>query len=88
VVSSGNYVSNSNLEEISQRFAEINHLSEEELKKLYKAQRKMPQRKNKPGANLGFIDMRRKSGNPIDHLFIKSDQQKIFFVLSVKVNKI
>ncbi|MDW7695585.1 SiaB family protein kinase [Flammeovirgaceae bacterium SG7u.111] len=88
IISSGNYIYQKDGIEIDDRFAKINHLSSDELKELYKKQRKQPQRKDKPGANLGFIDMRRKSGHPLDYMIKKIDENESFFILSVKINKV
>ncbi|MCS7004427.1 MAG: SiaB family protein kinase [Cytophagales bacterium] len=87
LVRSGNLVDNKSAKEMKERAEFINSLSEEELKEYYKAQRKMPQREGKPGANLGFIDMRRKSGYPLEVYFEPVDDQHSFYVLSVKVKK-
>ena len=51
VITSGNYIHETDRQELQTRFAEINDMTEEELKDLYKVSRKMPQRPNKPGAN-------------------------------------
>jgi hypothetical protein len=87
VITSGNYISKSDSEEIKNRFEELNELDEDGLKDLYKVRRKMPQRPNKPGANLGFIDMRRKSGNPVDFKIKDESSNNPFFILSAKINK-
>ncbi|WP_020531765.1 SiaB family protein kinase [Flexithrix dorotheae] len=87
IITSGNYVSAEDAKEINSRFKYLNKLNDEELKELYKKYRKQPQRENKPGANLGFIDMRRKSGNPLDYEIQTDENSKSFFILSVKVNK-
>jgi hypothetical protein len=87
IISSGNYVTQKDVKSILERSRYINELSEAELKEYYKQQRRAPQRKDKPGANLGFIDMRRKSGNPIDVLIIEFDDKVSFFILTVKINK-
>jgi hypothetical protein len=87
IVRSGNLVDIKSANEMKERAAFINSLSEEELKEYYKVQRKMPQREGKPGANLGFIDMRRKSGTPIDVYFEQIDDKYSFYVLSVRIKK-
>lgn len=87
VITSGNYISQLDSKEIKSRFEEINRLDEEGLKDLYKVRRKMPQRANKPGANLGFIDMRRKSGNPVNYQIKGESSSNPFFILSAKINK-
>jgi hypothetical protein len=87
VVSSGNYISSKEVENLVSRSEFINTLSDDELKEYYREQRRAPQRKDKPGANLGFIDMVRKSGNPIDVMIKKYNDELSFFILTVKINK-
>nr|MBX2843333.1 SiaB family protein kinase [Flammeovirgaceae bacterium] len=87
IITSGNYISEEDSLEINSRFKYLNKLNDEELKELYRKHRRQPQRANKPGANLGFIDMRRRSGNPLDYEIQIDENRKSFFILSVKVNK-
>lgn len=85
-VSSGNYVSEEDAGVIIERSQFINSLSEDELKVYYKEQRKMPPRPGKPGANLGLIDMRRKSGQLLE-VEIEREDDKYFYILSLKISK-
>lgn len=85
-VTSGNYVEEEDAKVIKERAKFINSLSEGELKIYYKEQRKMPPRPGKPGANLGLIDMRRKSGQLLE-IEIEKDGDKYFYILSLKVSK-
>jgi hypothetical protein len=87
LISSGNYIANKEIDHLMARSKFINQLNTSELKEYYRAQRKAPQRKDKPGANLGFIDMVRKSGNPVDIMIRDVDDEKSFFILTVKVDK-
>lgn len=87
IISSGNYIYPDDAAKMVERCNFINSLGNEELKEYYREQRRMPQREGKPGANLGFIDMRRKSGNPIEIEVWDQELNKPFFVLTIKVNK-
>ncbi len=87
IITSGNYVENKEVPNILERSAYINDLDEDQLRDYYREQRKAPQREGKPGANLGFIDMVRKSGNPIGVHVEKYNDELSFFVLSVRINK-
>ncbi len=86
-ISSGNYIFQKDVKVVLERSAHINAMNEEELKKYYREQRRAPQRKDKPGANLGFIEMRRKSGNPVEVEIIDINDEMSFFILSVKISK-
>lgn len=85
-VSSGNYIYKEDVDTILERSRFINSLNENELKLYYKEQRKMPPRPGKPGANLGLIDMRRKSGQPLD-ITIEEEDGQYFYILTLKVSK-
>lgn len=85
-VSSGNYVSKEDALTILERSHFINSLDENELKLYYKEQRKMPPRPGKPGANLGLIDMRRKSGQKLE-VIIEQEADQYFYILTLKVSK-
>lgn len=87
IVSSGNYVFRDDADVIRTRSNFISQLTENELKEYYRQQRKAPQRDGKPGANLGFIDMTRKAGKPIGVQLIKVDEEKSFFILTVRIDK-
>ncbi|KXX69948.1 hypothetical protein AVL50_13815 [Flammeovirga sp. SJP92] len=87
IITSGNCIVKTEVPPLIERANYINGLSPEKLKEFYREQRKAPQREGKPGANLGFIDMVRKSGNPIEINIKEYDETRSFFILSVRVNK-
>ena len=87
LITSGNYIYEKDAKVVKERSRYINSLSDEELKQYYREQRRAPQRKDKPGANLGFIEMRRKSGNPVYVEVIDVNEEMSFFILSVKISK-
>ncbi len=86
-VSSGNYAFKNDAKILMDRSRYINSLDEESLKNYYAEMRRQPQRPDKPGANLGLIDMRRKSGQPIDVLIEEVDQNISFYTLTVRIRK-
>jgi hypothetical protein len=85
VLSSGNLIENFKVEGLLERCAYINTLSEEDLKDYYVKQRKRPT--GGVGANIGLIDMARRSGNPLEYNITKVDEENSFFALSIRVNK-
>lgn len=87
IISSGNYASVKDVPNIKERCDYINKLSPDELREYYREQRKAPPRPGKPGANLGFIDMVRKSENPIEVNFKEYNDEMSFFILTVRINK-
>lgn len=84
---SGNYMDTAKTQALIDRSNYINQLDQADLKKFYQEQRKKPRTDGMPGANLGLIDMRRKSGNPIGVHVLKIDEKDSFFVLTLKIRK-
>jgi len=39
------------------------------------------------GAGLGFIDIRRKTGNPLDYSFVKIDEETSFFIFTSTITR-
>lgn len=87
-VISGNWMSKDSVEYVKERCEHVNSLSPFELREYYKQELAKPRRGI--GGNVGFLDMVRKSGNPveIDFFPIDDNEEHIFFVLSVKINRI
>jgi hypothetical protein len=86
-VSSGNYAFKNDAKVLMDRSRYINSLDEDSLKNYYAEMRRQPQRPDKPGANLGLIDMRRKSGHPIEVLIEDVDHNLSFYTLTVRIKK-
>lgn len=88
MVSSSNIVVTEETKPVMERCAYINSLNEKELKEYYKEQRRQPPRKDKPGANIGLIDMVRRSKNPLEVSLYELDDERSVFNLSVKLDKV
>lgn len=84
---SGNYMQTPKTQALIDRSNYINQLDAAGLKEFYREQRKKPRHDGMPGANLGLIDMRRKSGNPVGVHILKIDEKDSFFVLTLKIRK-
>lgn len=88
IISSGNFMDTSKTDMLIKRSSYINKLNDLELKKYYQEVRKGKKREDGlPGANLGLIDMRRKSGNPLGIHIEKVDEKDSFFILSIRMRK-
>jgi hypothetical protein len=83
----GNYVLTDNVEALKARLEEINNMTAEEVKSLYKSVLADGQRSSKGGGGLGIIDIARKSGEKLDYGFIPFDDGSSFFSLNVKVKQ-
>ncbi|MBR4326465.1 MAG: SiaB family protein kinase [Bacteroidales bacterium] len=82
----GNFVNYDVARQLKQRIEQLNSLSHEELKNLYKIVLDNNEFTEKGGGGLGFIEMARKSGNKFVYDFVKYDDKYKFFVLEVLVN--
>ncbi|WP_051296108.1 SiaB family protein kinase [Eisenibacter elegans] len=85
IVTSGNMVNKSQAQQLSEKCEYINQLDAEGLKTHYKEQRR--QTNEGTGANVGLIDMARKSGNRLFHENHELNEQLSFFTLHIKINK-
>lgn len=65
----------------------LNNREKPEIRNLYKKQLENGKLSEKGGAGLGFIDMSRKSGNFIEFAFYTINEDLLFFVYKIKVNK-
>jgi Family of unknown function (DUF6272) len=86
IVITGNVIHNSSISIITTKIDQINKLDREGLKQLYKETRLSSKLSEVGGAGLGFIDMARKSGNPIVYRFDKNDETTSFYTLMVEVS--
>lgn len=87
IVNSGNLVETVNTAPIIERCDYINGLDDAGLKLFHKEQRRMPQRPDKPGANIGLIELKRRSGNPLEYDVREVDDENSFLTLSIKIDK-
>jgi phosphate uptake regulator len=86
-VTTGNIVENGHVEEISEFLGKLNNMDQDALDDLYKMQMRDGIMSPKGGAGLGFIDIRRKTGNPLDYSFVKIDQETAFFIFTSTITR-
>jgi len=77
----GNKIKNSDVKTLENKLSKLKAMNKEELKKLYKTQRKSDSVDLTKGAGLGLIDLARKSSVPINFSFEKLDQTLSFFTI-------
>lgn len=87
IITSGNPIKNDEVENLRAKLDQINGLDKDGLKQLYKEIIKSTSLSEKGGAGLGFVDMARKSGSPLEYDFEKLDNQYSFFSLRTKIAK-
>jgi phosphate uptake regulator len=86
-VTTGNIIENSHVEDISGFLGKLNHMDTTALDNLYKQQMREGILSPRGGAGLGFIDIRRKTGNPLDYSFTKIDNQTSFFIFTSTISR-
>ncbi|TAJ82023.1 MAG: hypothetical protein EPO42_01780 [Gallionellaceae bacterium] len=77
----GNHIANPKVGQLSAKLEAIQKMSPEELKQHYKEQRRLEPDTDSKGAGLGFIEMARKSSQPIEFAFRKIDDNQSYFTL-------
>ena len=86
-VTTGNVIANDRIDQIKTLLEEINQLDRDQLKELYKKQIKLSRLSSKGGAGLGFIDIAKKTNNPIEYHFEEINGVTSFFILKTKITK-
>lgn len=86
-ISIGNLVSNAEMHYLKDKLVKINSLEDDEVKYLYSVIMKQTFVKfsEKGGAGLGLVDMKKKSGHPLQYKFTPVDDSVSYFVLKVKI---
>jgi hypothetical protein len=86
-ITTGNIVENDHAEEIAMFLGKLNNLDLDEMDDLYKKQMREGILSPEGGAGLGFIDIRRKTRNPLDYSFVKIDEETSFFIFTSTVSR-
>jgi hypothetical protein len=85
-VTTGNVISNSNIDDLRNRLDEINHLQIGEIRQVYRQMLSNSEFSSKGGAGLGLIEMAKKTGNKLDYDFQRLDDEKSYYILSKTVD--
>ena len=81
-VTTGNIIESGHGEELAMFLGKLNSMDADALDDLYKKQMREGIISPQGGAGLGFIDIRRKTGNHLDYSFIKIDEETSFFIFT------
>ena len=84
-ITTGNAIYNEKIPELEEMLKEINVLSIDDLKGLYMKQMREGRLSEKGGAGLGFIDIRRKTGQRLDYHFLPISDKVSFFLLTTLI---
>lgn len=85
-VSSGNAMAAAQADQLKQNIDTLNAMNNQELKVLYKEQRRNPAPHSSKGAGLGLIDMARKSKQPMSYSFCQHDDH-VYFSVDVRIEE-
>jgi hypothetical protein len=83
----GNFIKNVEIKPLRERIDRVNSLSKDELRQYYRTILDNNRISDKGGADLGMIDMARKSGQKLEYNFNEVNDELSFFDLKVKVAK-
>lgn len=67
------------------KFEQINNLNEDQIKEHYLKRRRKLAEGNSKGAGLGFIDIVRRSGKPLEYFFEAENQQEYHFYIRSEI---
>ncbi len=81
----GNFINNEIITKLKSRLDQINSLSKDELKALYKMILNNEEFSDKGGGGLGMIDIARKSGSKINYEFINVNKNFTFYTFEIKI---
>jgi hypothetical protein len=84
-VLSGNLIETKNVDKLKQRVLPLRTMTKDELKQLYKEQRRKGPEEGSKGAGLGFIEMARKVSKPLEFDFQEIDETMSFFSIKALV---
>ena len=84
-VVTGNFISIERVQMITDRINQINSMSKEELKALYKLILNNDEFSEKGGGGLGMIDISRKTGTKMEYEFIQVNEKVLFYVLKINI---
>ena len=87
-VTTGNFVTKSKEVMLQKRIEQLNSLSVDEVKRLYRETINNSSFSEKGGAGIGMIDMARKTGNKLHYQFypVQGDPDTVFYSFDVYIN--
>lgn len=85
-VSTGNFVKIDKIQLLKDRLDQINFLSSEQLKVVYKMVLNNQEFSEKGGGGLGMLDMARKTGNKLNYNFYNYNKEFFFFSMDVLIS--
>ena len=85
-VSTGNYVKQEKVRYLTDRIEQLNSLSDEEIKILYRDILNNNEFSAKGGGGMGMLDIIKKTGNKLDYFFYQVNQDYYFYSLDIYIS--
>jgi hypothetical protein len=85
-ISTGNFIGHEKVDVLRNKIDKINSMGREELKDMYKFILNHQRLSEKGGGGLGLVDIARKTGNDMEYIFEKYDDNYYFFNLDVYID--
>lgn len=85
VLLSGNLIRREDVERVSQKLKEVQAMTHDQLKRLYKEKLREGPDEFSQGAGIGFIEIARRASLPIEFDFVKVDERHSFFALKANI---
>jgi hypothetical protein len=83
----GNFIHAENIEKLEEKIKRINRSTHEELTELYKFILNHQRISAKGGGGLGLVDIARKTGNKLEYVFEKYNENYSFFYLNILIKE-
>ena len=87
ILATKNLIKNEDIEVLKSKINHVNTLEEKELKAYYKQVLSNEKFSEKGGAGLGFIDMKKRSGLPLEITFEKINEKTSYYRLLIRIEK-
>ncbi len=84
-LTSANYISNEKIEPLQDKLVRLNHMNKQELSDYYKKILLQIETITSQKSGLGFIDIRRRSGKPLNFVFLPVDEKISLFIFQAIV---
>lgn len=87
-VITGNYIPNYRIENLQKSLEKINQMDADELREFYKEVLSDGKYSDKGTAGLGFIEISKKTKNPLQYSFQKITEEYSYFTFEVRISRI
>lgn len=85
-ICTGNFIRCDGIKYIRDRIDQVNCLTEEDKRSLYRLILSNNRFSDKGGGGLGFVDIARKTGNKMEYQFLEYNEEYIFLLLDVVIS--